>query len=528
MTTTTAPRTKDGTPQLSPRAQALFSAVNDGDGDVALETLARQHPAIFLDAYARVYDPSLTKELPFHLWDWQWDFLAHVTNHKKVVILKARQLGVSWLLAGYALWTAIFHPNVNILLVSRKEDVASDLLKKAVFIYDRLPPSLKLPMNRRRDKDNATERSWSVINSRILALASSKETGRSETATLVIPDEWAFHPEAAEMYSGYSETVGQEGQIVGCSTANGVGNLFANLYQGAKKGDNDFFPIFLPWHLRPGRDAFFYDAKRREFESIGEPWKLQVEYPSNDVESFLGSFNTYFDIETLVRVSGSIASPTEVHAYDKYGNLLPSPSDPSSAGLLRLWAAARPGQRYTVGADVAEGGAEGNRSAAVILEARTGRHVASLKGHWTTHVYAGLLVEVARLYGDALLAVERNNHGHAVLEALTQTHQYPHLYSMERRLLGRNSPSKLGWQTNSATRQVMFADLRSALADGSFFTQDEEWVQEAYTFGEDRWGRPAATPGNYDDLMAATAIAWQAKDTYAVVRRSYRTVPLAR
>ena len=41
---------------------------------------------------------------------------------KKLVVLKARQLGISWLSLSYALWLMLFHPPATVLLFSLREE----------------------------------------------------------------------------------------------------------------------------------------------------------------------------------------------------------------------------------------------------------------------------------------------------------------------------------------------------------------------------------------------------------------------
>ena len=48
------------------------------------------------------------------------DFMQHRFN----IILKARQLGISTLTAGYALWMMSFHQDKNILVIATKQETA--------------------------------------------------------------------------------------------------------------------------------------------------------------------------------------------------------------------------------------------------------------------------------------------------------------------------------------------------------------------------------------------------------------------
>ena len=63
----------------------------------------------------------------------QYDRL--VRENTRVIILKGRQLGISWQTAGYALWTAMFHQGQTVLLLSQGEEESQDLLLKCIYIY---------------------------------------------------------------------------------------------------------------------------------------------------------------------------------------------------------------------------------------------------------------------------------------------------------------------------------------------------------------------------------------------------------
>src|SRR5215470_17278271 len=102
-------------------------------------------PAYFLDSYGYIYDATSREWVRFRLWPSQLQVLQSVADNRLVVILKARQLGLTWLMLGFALWLMIFHPAATVLLFSRRDDEAIDLLKTRVRgMYNRLPAWLKV------------------------------------------------------------------------------------------------------------------------------------------------------------------------------------------------------------------------------------------------------------------------------------------------------------------------------------------------------------------------------------------------
>src|SRR5689334_18485796 len=99
----------------------------------------RRSPAYFLDTYGQIYDATTGEWVPFRLWPAQFSTIQTIAANRLTVILKARQLGLTWLVLGYALWLMLFWPAATVLLFSRRDDEAVDLLRTRLRgIYDRL------------------------------------------------------------------------------------------------------------------------------------------------------------------------------------------------------------------------------------------------------------------------------------------------------------------------------------------------------------------------------------------------------
>src|SRR5215467_2474679 len=280
------------------------------DDEKVIEAIACQDDFVyFLANYVYILDPEFGK-IKFELWPLHSDLADFITRNNRIIILKARQLGVSWLLASYALWRAEFKVGANVLMLSKREDEARALLAKSVFIYNNLP----VFMRKKVFKQNETEFSFidnsipNVASSSIKAFPSTEDAGRSEAASDVICDEWAYHPYAEVNYGAYKPTIDAGGKLIGVSTANGVGNFFHKTWDAAKTphkdwapdkpiGTNGFVPLFLPWHLRPGRDQNWYLRQTDEYGDT--PHLLSQEYPASDVDAFIKSGTCYFNTERI-------------------------------------------------------------------------------------------------------------------------------------------------------------------------------------------------------------------------------------
>ena len=118
-------------------------------------------------------------------------------------------------------------------------------------------------------------------------------------------------------------------------------------------------------------------------------------------------------------------------------------------------------RRYVVAVDTAGGGDDGDFAAVQVVELGTGLQCAELQERLTPAELARVTAELGRLYrGDAgeeaLVAVERNNHGAAVLAYLETAERYGRLY---------RQGGQAGWLTSAASKPEMVARLGVLLRD---------------------------------------------------------------
>lgn len=216
--------------------------------------------------------------IPFHLWPAQRDALDLIEREPQTIILKARQLGISWLCIAYALWLCLFHPNKLVMVFSKDQDSANEMIRRAKGIYQRLqrkPATMNV--------DNVTTIGWSN-GSRIKSFAATEDAGSSYTASLTIIDEFAKMRYANELYTSVMPTIADGGKMIILSTARGEGNPFHKLWESAVKRANSFCALFLPWSARPDRTTEWYAATGADAISSAHH---QQEYPATPDEAFV-------------------------------------------------------------------------------------------------------------------------------------------------------------------------------------------------------------------------------------------------
>ena len=108
-------------------------------------------------------------------------------NERYVVVLKARQIGFSTLIATYAFWLTFFYPDRAVILISKTERESAKLLQKAKYGYRFLPEWIKMRGPLRIEN---TQSKLSLSNeSGIESLPSASDPGRGESVFLVVVDE---------------------------------------------------------------------------------------------------------------------------------------------------------------------------------------------------------------------------------------------------------------------------------------------------------------------------------------------------
>lgn len=367
--------------------------------------------------------------------------------------------------------------------------------------------------------------------------AAASKKGRAGTITRLHLTETAFYEYADETLNAMLECVpGIEhgSEIVSESTPNGAAGTFFQQCQDAKNGVSGYTLHFYPWFavseysvpLEPGeqiepqneRDETLLEQhgisleqlkwyQRKRAEKGGSQEKVDQEYASDPETCFLVSGRTFFDMAKVNAMAGAAQRPLE----------------DEDRGALRVWELPVRGEPYVIAVDTSEGieapgGGGSDYSAAIVYRRRDGAHVATLHGRFEPWDLARMVARLGHRYNGARIAVERNNHGHSVLQALIQVQRYPNVY--------RHDDGRPGWVTSSVTRPQMLDALDDAVRRGYWKSPDLSLLGEMRTFVVKANGRAEAARGAHDDLVMAAAIGW-AVLTRPMPQRSFVALPPA-
>ena len=255
---------------------------------------------------------------PLRLFDYQREDLRAFHEHQFGVVLKARQIGLSTVIGAYSLWTVLFRPGAVVLWISDGQENANKAVGMLNVMWNSLPEWL-----RRRaphlESDQAGKKEWVFpdgMRSRIRAYAGTGKAGASETASLVVLDEFALVEDQDNLLRSAEPTTDAGGKLFLVSTARGGHNRFARTFRAAQRGESRYVPVFHPWMVSrfvnplaermagcpacgasglrdtpEGRvfcaecvDTSIYNAKMRDWAD--QPWMLSAEYPSTPEEAF--------------------------------------------------------------------------------------------------------------------------------------------------------------------------------------------------------------------------------------------------
>lgn len=259
----------------------------------------RENLEYFVDTYGHIEDKDNEESIiqPFRMWEAQREALRSIKESKFTAVLKARQLGITWLVLHYAAWLLMCFEGRTVIALSQKEDDAKELIRR--FSYVILQSMGELVAEEGKAPAGWDGPVWSKtslevkikfpsgLTSVLTGMSSSPGAGRSWTANLIILDEWAFQPFAEEIYTAGFPTVNRPtgGQLIGLSTID-RGSFFEKIFTDP---DNGYNKIFIPWHADPRRDETWYENTKQALGDL-----ITQEYPATVEEALAVPGGAYF------------------------------------------------------------------------------------------------------------------------------------------------------------------------------------------------------------------------------------------
>ncbi len=419
---------------------------------------------------------------------------------KRNIVLKARQLGITTYVAARFFLNTIMQAGTVTVQVAHDRSSAEAIFRIVRRFYDNLPEEMRGGLLR-TSYDNARQLVFPNIDSEYrVESAADVNAGRGLTIQNLHCSEVARWPgDAAETLASLRAAVPAEGEIVLESTPNGAGGCFFEEWRSAE--ERGYTRHFFPWWWEENYQlATAVEDLTEEEETLVRAHGLtreQIAY-RRDIHANFGKLarQEYAeDAESCFLASGECVF--EVPIIERRLAELEEPVEREENGALEIYYPPVAGRSYAIGVDPAGGGTEGDYAAAEVIERASGMQCAELRGHYGPVELAHRVGKLGRRYNDALVAVERNNHGHAVLVALEQS-GYENLYA-ER--------GQTGWLTTMASRPRMLERFAAELRECPAKFASRRLLEECKSFVRKEDGSASAASGAHDDLVMAMAVA---------------------
>lgn len=453
----------------------------------------------------------------------------------RLIVLKARQLGISTLSQALLFQLAFLHPGYKGLVIAHEVPASQNLLAMTHRYWDNYPfKRLYTPKSLSKN-----DIGWIETGSNIkIATAGNKAAGRSATIHYLHGSEVAFWPEPETVMLGLRQAIPNESGtvIVLESTANGVGNYFHQEWKKAEQGESEYIPLFFPWwkHYEyrasyinvPVRPLGTLDSEEKNLRSMGldddqltwRRWAIRnlcnsdvrlfdQEYPSTPEHAFLASGSNIFPQEALT----AIHEPAPEYRGMLTRDGLTMTFHPHENGNLTVFKAPSPDReygKYIVAGDPTHT-TRGDYAVAQILNRRNMEQVAVWRGRCDPASFGEELFKLGMYYNEALVVSEIEGPGYATIGKLLGMN-YPNIY---RRARPDSTPGKVsgdlhGWSTTMQSKHLAIGWLLKAVVDGSLTLHHAKTYDEMRNYvSTDTGGYENSDQTDHDDTVMALAIA---------------------
>lgn len=426
-------------------------------------------------------------------------------THRNIV-LKARQVGITTYVAARFLMNTITRPGTLTVQVAH-----SDKSAEAIFtIVQRYWANLPWHMQKGalvKLRSNVRQIVFRQLDSEYRVETADANAGRGMTIHNLHCSEVSRWPRGgAETLAALRAAVVPQGEIVLESTPNGASGPFYQEWQ--KAAENGFTQHFFPWWYEDTYNLAF--TERELLRLTPEEDDLMAQYDLNLPQIAwrrkhwgtlrnLAAQEYAEDPQTCFLVSGECVF--ELAAIEQALEMAGQEITTEDNGRLLTWLPPQNDRQYIMGVDTAGGGSDGDYACAEVTDRETGMQCAELHGHFPPSELARRVVHLANRFNQALVAVEKNNHGHAVLAHLDIL-QY-------RRLFEQNGQP--GWLTSAATRPAMIENMAAILCEEPQLFRSRRLLEECRTFVRHADGSACAAEGAHDDCVMAIALALEVR-----------------
>lgn len=275
----------------------------------SLKEVYKEDPALFISHWGFTFDPrnseiSKPTVIPFLLFERQEQYIewlrARWFGREDGLVEKSRDMGVTWLCVGFAVWMWLFYPGSVAGFGSRKEEYVDkigdpkSIFWKIRFFIDLLPDEFK-PVGYNAKAHAPFMRVLNPENGASIVGEAGDNIGRGNRTSVYFVDEAAHLEHDGAVDAALSQTSNCK---IWASTPNGVGNVFYRKRHGGR------MPVFVfDWKQDPRKGKDWYAQQERDLDAV----VLAAEV-NRDYESSMGDAWITGDLVTQAQMRG----PAEV------------------------------------------------------------------------------------------------------------------------------------------------------------------------------------------------------------------------
>lgn len=465
-----------------------------------------EEPMYFIKKYLYIQHPTKGR-LPFELYKFQEQCIDDFLNYRFNIVVKGRQLGLSTTTSAYCLWMALFRRDAEILIMATKLEVGKAMIQKIRTAFKMLPAWMLNMLDLTEPEAESVKYIKFNNGSRITAIPTSADAGRSSAVTLLVIDECAHIENLEELWLGLKPTLSTGGRAIMFSSPKGK-NFFYQLWMGAETneyekdrvglhctsvGKNGFHGIKLPWTVHPERDDKWFEEESRAMSSQGIAQELLCSFESSAL-----TFFSQADIDYVRNLS-----------YPPIGYAGPN----GKGNDMHIWKTPVPDHKYVIAADVARGDAE-DYSTFHVFDTNDSEVVAEYMGRIAPDRFGEFLIEIGKKYNEALIVNEKNTVGIATAIKLRDS-EYKNVYydqDLAEKIISMTPDEKKdvlpGFTITSKNREPILENLEQVIRNHQIKIYSLRFVEQMETF---IWNgkRGQALKKRHDDLILAMGIGLQ-------------------
>jgi hypothetical protein len=452
----------------------------------------------------------------------------------RVIVLKARQLGISTATEAVMFSLCFLLQRVRALVIAHEQEASEHLLSMCSTYWDTFPFK-DLYSTRYQGRKHLA---WNETASQIkVATAGNLSAGRSTTLHALHASEVAFWADADTLMAGLRQTVPSlPGTFIALeSTANGVGNWFYRMWHAAVNGENEYTPMFFPWWEHPEYAASRLhlpvehlgelDAEERLLRRMGldddrlmwRRWAIanlcqadekifHQEYPSTPEEAFVATGANVFPSEHLRECFAKMRGQQGRLIREPNGDVRFAPDISGPLTIYRFPSRDTDWGRYFVGGDPTHT-TRGDYAVAQVINRHNYEQVARWRGRIDPQSFAEELVKLGTFYNRAMISTEITGPGYATIGAILEQ-GYPSVWQHR---WADKTPGHLsesyGFTTTHRHKQWAIGHLLKLIVDHEVTVHDQVTFNEMLNYVTlDNGGFGPASDKMHDDTVMALAI----------------------